>query len=112
MFHFSYQSQGNQRIRVLHPDDYDKLFVASQQLTRVIATTDVGKGLVLEEPLLQDVETVWILDQVVPDPAYHSGYKAKAVSFKDNPDSTEVQAVYTHWMCLSWFVPVGATYKE
>jgi hypothetical protein len=30
------------------------------------------------------------------------------VTYLAKPDSTEVQAIYTPWLCLSWFVPVGA----
>jgi hypothetical protein len=107
---FSYvwnQEGSDRRYPILDPDFYQLAFEYAQK-ERIVARTWVGQATQRQAGPLADPETIWVLEKVVPSPETLSGFMAQGVTYVSRPDSTEIETIRTPWLCLSWFVPVGA----
>jgi hypothetical protein len=107
-FRYVWNQEGpDKRYPILHPDSYQAVYDYVKK-ARLVARTWAGQATMRREGPLADPETFWILEEVVPDPETLSGFKTRGVTYLSRPDSTDIETVYTPWMCLSWFVPASA----
>lgn len=111
-FKFKYLAHGDTQVPVLHPDSRDAFYKRNLE-QHVVARTYAGKvvGQAAPGASLQNIDTLWVVEEIVGDPSYMSGFRARGVTYLDNPDSTEVKSERTPWLDLDWFVPVGAEYE-
>jgi hypothetical protein len=112
LYQYRFYWNGERNIKLLDSGSRRTFYERSLEDT-VAARTDVG--LVMSDltgPALKDPSTIWIVEQVQENPEYVSGYRARGVTYLDNPNSTEVITEHSPWLDLDWFVPIGAQQKE